>query len=100
MHQILKSLQASTKTSTQKQKASGRKRAGRYFCFLRTCSLFLSPITKWMALATRRAGAPAQPAKAETCTKTALRSEEHTSELQSLMRNSYAAFCLKKTKNQ
>src|SRR3546814_9665804 len=28
------------------------------------------------------------------------RSEEHTSELQSLMRNSYAAFCLKKTKNK
>src|SRR3546814_10756998 len=27
------------------------------------------------------------------------RSEEHTSELQSLMRNSYAVFCLKKTKN-
>src|SRR3546814_7107284 len=27
-----------------------------------------------------------------------LRSEEHTSELQSLMRTSYAAFCLKKTK--
>src|SRR3546814_1636231 len=27
----------------------------------------------------------------------ALRSEEHTSELQSLMRNSYAVFCLKKT---
>src|SRR3546814_5953319 len=26
------------------------------------------------------------------------RSEEHTSELQSLMRNSYAVFCLKKTK--
>src|SRR3546814_5695371 len=26
----------------------------------------------------------------------ALRSEEHTSELQSLMRNSYAVFCLKK----
>src|SRR3546814_6567383 len=32
--------------------------------------------------------------------KTALaRSEEHTSELQSLMRNSYAVFCLKKKKN-
>src|SRR3546814_1533626 len=29
----------------------------------------------------------------------AARSEEHTSELQSLMRNSYAVFCLKKTKN-
>src|SRR3546814_2645927 len=28
------------------------------------------------------------------------RSEEHTSELQSLMRNSYAVFCLKKTKIQ
>src|SRR3546814_3713408 len=28
----------------------------------------------------------------------AVRSEEHTSELQSLMRISYAAFCLKKTK--
>src|SRR3546814_3805772 len=29
-----------------------------------------------------------------------LRSEEHTSELQSLMRNSYAVFCLKKTKTR
>src|SRR3546814_2768013 len=28
----------------------------------------------------------------------AIRSEEHTSELQSLMRNPYAVFCLKKTK--
>src|SRR3546814_5727264 len=28
-----------------------------------------------------------------------LRSEEHTSELQSLMRNSYAVFCLKKKSN-
>src|SRR3546814_8380213 len=30
----------------------------------------------------------------------ALRSEEHTSELQSLMRISYAAFCLKKKNNR
>src|SRR3546814_7457316 len=29
-----------------------------------------------------------------------LRSEEHTSELQSLMRNSYAVFCLKTNKNK
>src|SRR3546814_10110117 len=29
-----------------------------------------------------------------------VRSEEHTSELQSLMRISYAVFCLKKTKDQ
>src|SRR3546814_2846879 len=28
------------------------------------------------------------------------RAEEHTSELQALMRNSYAVFCLKKTKKQ
>src|SRR3546814_2798556 len=28
------------------------------------------------------------------------RSEEHTSELQSLMRNSYAVFCLKQTNNK
>src|SRR3546814_7347961 len=32
------------------------------------------------------------------CARVALRSEEHTSELQSLMRNSYAVFCLKKKK--
>src|SRR3546814_10063282 len=39
-----------------------------------------------------------------TCESTrnplALRSEEHTSELQSLMRNSYAVFCLKNKKKQ
>src|SRR3546814_4404236 len=33
-----------------------------------------------------------------TLTTTAIRSEEHTSELQSLMRISYAVFCLKKKK--
>src|SRR3546814_4001584 len=32
----------------------------------------------------------------EQLTADAVRSEEHTSELQSLMRNSYAVFCLKK----
>src|SRR3546814_1573020 len=34
----------------------------------------------------------------ERCRDSALRSEEHTSELQSLMRISYAVFCLKKKK--
>src|SRR3546814_2962646 len=33
-----------------------------------------------------------------TCMSTLVRSEEHTSELQSLMRISYAVFCLKKKK--
>src|SRR3546814_3664409 len=32
-----------------------------------------------------------------TATRSTIRSEEHTSELQSLMRISYAVFCLKKT---
>src|SRR3546814_10308019 len=36
----------------------------------------------------------------ECCTLIALRSEEHTSELQSLMRISYAVFCLKKKKKK
>src|SRR3546814_8115750 len=35
-----------------------------------------------------------------TYTPAELRSEEHTSELQSLMRISYAVFCLKKKKNR
>src|SRR3546814_7300152 len=35
---------------------------------------------------------------AETRTRERRRSEEHTSELQSLMRTSYAVFCLKKKK--
>src|SRR3546814_7956475 len=36
--------------------------------------------------------------RAETDDHLSARSEEHTSELQSLMRNSYAVFCLKKKK--
>src|SRR3546814_5492082 len=35
-----------------------------------------------------------------SCHGSAVRSEEHTSELQSLMRTSYAVFCLKKKKLQ
>src|SRR3546814_4606022 len=34
-----------------------------------------------------------------SCHHSGFRSEEHTSELQSLMRISYAVFCLKKTKH-
>src|SRR3546814_7258133 len=36
----------------------------------------------------------------DQCVEPEIRSEEHTSELQSLMRISYAVFCLKKTKQQ
>src|SRR3546814_1133684 len=38
------------------------------------------------------------PALGDAMVETDIRSEEHTSELQSLMRSSYAVFCLKKKK--
>src|SRR3546814_9762136 len=48
---------------------------------------------------TRQAGhMDASEPTQESCSPT--RSEEHTSELQSLMRTSYAVFCLKKKKKQ
>src|SRR3546814_2157246 len=42
---------------------------------------------------------PRRPGK-ESAPPVSGRSEEHTSELQSLMRNSYAVFCLQKKKSQ
>src|SRR3546814_6698306 len=39
-------------------------------------------------------------AAVEAARDVSFRSEEHTSELQSLMRNSYAVFCLKKKTNK
>src|SRR3546814_6474898 len=50
--------------------------------------------TRIRALALERLGESAVP----TIELSAMRSEEHTSELQSLMRISYAVFCLKKKK--
>src|SRR3546814_6185773 len=51
-----------------------------------------------------REAAPAMPAsalqRARISSTAARRSEEHTSELQSLMRISYAVFCLKKKKQK
>src|SRR3546814_3787941 len=40
------------------------------------------------------------PPRPASSTSSSARSEEHTSELQSLMRISYAVFCLKKNKNK
>src|SRR3546814_2626598 len=45
-------------------------------------------------------GATAQQFARHQCTDATGRSEEHTSELQSLMRISYAVFCLKKKKKK
>src|SRR3546814_4526409 len=48
--------------------------------------------------AARRYGAEVVDVRIKRADLPAGRSEEHTSELQSLMRNSYAVFCLKKKK--
>src|SRR3546814_8658861 len=48
--------------------------------------------------ASRAARSPSRAAPRRGTRHRAVRSEEHTSELQSLMRSSYAVFCLKKTK--
>src|SRR3546814_9528404 len=45
-----------------------------------------------------KCGTARQPQNRMCGTPPPMRSEEHTSELQSLMRISYAVFCLKKTK--
>src|SRR3546814_4338084 len=50
--------------------------------------------------ATRRAGFPRPPAASTGLPDAPHRSEEHTSELPSLMRISYAVFCLNKNKTQ
>src|SRR3546814_3609606 len=49
------------------------------------------------SLSASRITGTTNPCGADTATD--MRSEEHTSELQSLMRISYAVFCLKKKKN-
>src|SRR3546814_5376796 len=49
-------------------------------------------------IVSKRADAPYRGKRTKTWLKIKCRSEEHTSELQSLMRISYAVFCLKKKK--
>src|SRR3546814_5687178 len=61
-------------------------------------TLFRSAVAVPAGPASVRAGwrRPPQPTSARTRNPARRRSEEHTSELQSLMRISYAVFCLKK----
>src|SRR3546814_1170864 len=73
----------------------------------RSCATACSPASRSCAsLRSRTAasGSCRSCASSATCTRrcptASTRSEEHTSELQSLMRNSYAVFCLKKKKKQ
>src|SRR3546814_9920204 len=57
-----------------------------------------SGIRRAKAASTMAKDAPATPTPTSTPADSVSRSEEHTSELQSLMRISYAVFCLKKKK--
>src|SRR3546814_2672767 len=64
---------------------------------------FISPIAVSAALTSARISSPdstCDPYRARSQARNIFRSEEHTSELQSLMRISYAVFCLKKKKNK
>src|SRR3546814_10579208 len=61
----------------------------RFQCF-ETCREFLAPDESDRQFVSGKAGYHTRQ----------IRSEEHTSELQSLMRISYAVFCLKKKKNR
>src|SRR3546814_3372269 len=67
-------------------------------CFNRS-SFWLMPSTASAPSASRSGGAAERTASMIACAAfSGSRSEEHTSELQSLMRISYAVFCLKKKK--
>src|SRR3546814_7025977 len=55
---------------------------------------------RYMSELTRKPTSRGSTAQAMESFRTSSRSEEHTSELQSLMRISYAVFCLKKKKTQ
>src|SRR3546814_10495053 len=54
------------------------------------------PASPWIVPLLARLPPPARPTPVPAWPMIVPRSEEHTSELQSLMRNSYAVFCLKK----
>src|SRR3546814_9200801 len=58
------------------------------------------PANHWCQSVGRQQGHSAQLRRTADETESRSRSEEHTSELQSLMRISYAVFCLKKKKEK
>src|SRR3546814_2503050 len=74
-------------------------------CLRDTSTRFSStPVVTWPEIRPSGAGPPCPAstvkAGAPSLAGAPSRSEEHTSELQSLMRISYAVFCLKKKKNK
>src|SRR3546814_1346575 len=64
----------------------------------RTDTLF--PYTTLFRSASRKSSYQGKAWRSAPCMAPKARSEEHTSELQSLMRISYAVFCLKKKKKE
>src|SRR3546814_9833572 len=56
-------------------------------------------LPRWSCSGSRRITEPASATQSDSQARR-IRSEEHTSELQSLMRISYAVFCLKKKKSK
>src|SRR3546814_8154116 len=89
--------------------ARTRNRAGRlYDCALCRAGHWTVPAQRWRRAAiaafhdrldTDLARCHSRRTDADRCAHAERRSEEHTSELQSLMRTSYAVFCLKKKTN-
>src|SRR3546814_5953315 len=73
-----------------------------YTTLFRSCSCCsASGSRRWRRRGTRRRSIPrSRPAPPHRHPPPQPRSEEHTSELQSLMRISYAVFCLKKKRNK
>src|SRR3546814_10157521 len=65
---------------------------------LASASIFLKPCFSVMSVLPDPKAKRTAPAMRSSRDKVYARSEEHTSELQSLMRISYAVFCLKKKK--
>src|SRR3546814_7847297 len=68
----------------------------------RATTLRIMALNRREAIAAEELPAPASKLSQETVfrARQQIRSEEHTSELQSLMRISYAVFCLKKKKHK
>src|SRR3546814_7104370 len=80
---------------TPKVKAWLARRPHWHVHFTPTSASWINQVERWFAELTRKQlqrGVHRSTAELE-------RSEEHTSELQSLMRNSYAVFCLKNKTN-
>src|SRR3546814_9378404 len=76
--------------------------AHKQFCVRRQCAVVAGDQKIGLAARLQLQGQYARHAKARAKLRriNRQRSEEHTSELQSLMRNSYAVFCLKKKTTQ